>query len=107
LDGTWSGILKLSSGGQAAPEVPIILMLQQRDSTLAGTLTPTGKNSVPIQHGKVEGASVSFDMLGENPSLKFTGTLTNGHLMLYIEGTLRVGEQERPLKGSADMDRQR
>ena len=84
----------------------MVLILHQDGSTFSGTISAEGKSPVRIQNGKIEGAKVTFDILGQNPSLKFAGTLTNGLLKLDVEGSVRVGEQDRQLKGSMDMTRE-
>src|SRR5215472_17256869 len=107
VGGRWSGKLKLSSGNEAAPEVAMILVLQQDGSTLSGTICAVGKAPAPIQSGSIKGARVTFDVPGQNPSLKFAGTLIERRLKLDVEGSLRVGEEERQLKGSMDMTREK
>jgi hypothetical protein len=81
------------------PQAAMVLTLQQDGSTLSGTICAVGKDPVPIQNGSVKGGAVAFDISSQNPSLKFTGTLIEGRLELDVEGSLRVGEEERQLKG--------
>ena len=104
LTGTWSGTLHAQTGGQAQ-EVAMVLVLQQHRSALSGTLRAAGKDPVPIRHGRIAGARVTFDLLDQNPALQFDGALSGSQLQFHFKGTVRVDDGEHPLTGTLNLKR--
>jgi hypothetical protein len=52
IAGKWSGSMTVSAAGGQTKDVGMALALQQNGSELTGTLTPFGKDPLPIQKGR-------------------------------------------------------
>jgi len=77
----------------------------QLTGTWSGTLRAAGKDPVPIRHGRIAGARVTFDLLDQNPALQFDGALSGSQLQFHFKGTVRVDDGEHPLTGTLNLKR--
>ena len=111
VTGHWSGILTITApeprpGDPAlqTAKVALVADLQQTGDTVTGTVTPAGKDPIPIEHGKLQGSHLTFEV-NANPSLQFDGALSGPLLNLTVEGSVTVNQVERKLKGTLDLKR--
>lgn len=67
--GKWSGNLTIADGdGQPRPAY---LVLKQDGDKLSGTAGPDANEQHPIQNGKVENDTLTFELANENSVMKF------------------------------------
>ena len=59
LTGTWSGSFKAEGSDHSIPQ---LLMLKQQGRTLAGTAGPNEGEQYPIENGKIDGNTASFQV---------------------------------------------
>ena len=59
LTGKWSGTFKVDGGDQTVPQ---LFILKQRDKTLTGSGGPNAGEQYPIEHGRIEGDDVRFEL---------------------------------------------
>ena len=79
LTGKWDGAFIISINGQQQDDVAF-MNLTQKDKVITGTVGPTLDQQWPITSGKVDGATVSLDVQGDGPLIKFTLTMVDGRL---------------------------
>lgn len=59
LGGTWSGTFKVDGGDHTVPQ---LLILKQQGKTLTGSGGPNAGEQYPIEHGRIEGDDVKFEL---------------------------------------------
>ena len=84
--GTWSG--SFTPAGQEPG--PAWLVLKQDGSKLTGTAGPSADMQHELSNGKVEGATVTFEVAGEETTMKF---------VLKLDGDSLKGEASRERDG--------
>jgi hypothetical protein len=59
LTGKWSGTFKVNGGDHTVPQ---LFLLKQQDKTLTGSGGPNAGEQYPIEHGRIEGDDVKFEL---------------------------------------------
>ena len=84
--GTWTGTFTPSG----KEEGPALLVLKQQGTALTGTAGPNSDEQREIQHGKVENGVLTFEISGEEATMKF---------VLHQKGDDLEGEATRESDG--------
>ena len=59
LTGKWSGTFKVDGGDHTVPQ---LFLLKQQGKTLTGSGGPNAGEQYPIEHGRIEGDDVRFEL---------------------------------------------
>jgi hypothetical protein len=80
-------------------------VLTQNGSALTGTFSESEGDPVNIHAGKVENNKVTFEVAGEDFSIRMEGTLSSGQLKLDLTGIGKSKEESFELKGTMSLKR--
>ena len=69
--GTWTGTLTASTPN-GSEQHPALLVLKQEGAKLTGTAGPDSSEQHPIENGKAENGSLTFEVPAGNAIMKFT-----------------------------------
>jgi hypothetical protein len=79
LTGTWTGPFIMTMDGQTRDDTAM-MVLKHKGAELTGTAGPNAEQQWPIVKGKVDGASLEFDVQSDEPLIHFSLKLVEGHL---------------------------
>ncbi len=83
IDGKWIGSIDGPGGA-----VQLTYVLAAKGTELTGTAAGPDGNATPLEHGKIEGAKVSFSLtfnFGQPMTFAYTGTLSGKELKLHSD----------------------
>ena len=100
LTGTWSGPFIMTLDGETRDHTAFMI-LKQKGTELTGTAGPTAEQQWPILKGKVDGASVEFDVQSDDPLIHFSLKLVEGHL----KGEAKAEQDGRKFSATVDLQR--
>ena len=100
LSGKWSGSFKVDGGDQH--NVPQLFILKQQGNALTGSGGPNAGEQYPIEHGRVDGDAVQFDLTtGE---WKFTYQLKSTEAD-SLNGTIKLESPDESRKAKVSLAR--
>jgi hypothetical protein len=106
LSGNWTGKADLTMNDERST-VPVFMSLKQDGATVTGTAGETKSEQHPIQNGKVEGDTLTFQIKWnedeDTPLMTLRLTLKNGHLVGTAKGHTDDGDADATL----DLERER
>lgn len=100
LSGQWSGSFNTTLDGQSKQDT-IHMVLKQNGTELTGSAGPSADQQWPISNGKIDGASVTFDVQTPEPLIKFDLKLVEGHL----KGGAKAEHEGRSMTAVIDAQR--
>jgi len=81
VTGTWKGTATMSRpGGADSREGPAMLVLKQDGATVTGSGGPDEQRSQPIQNGKIDGDTFTFELQTADKPIVFKMKLVDGRL---------------------------
>jgi hypothetical protein len=100
LTGTWSGPFIMTMDGTTHDDTALMI-LKQKGAELTGTAGPNVDRQWPIVKGKVDGASVEFDVQSDDPLIHFSLKLVEGHL----KGEAKAQQDGHTFSATLDLQR--
>lgn len=103
LTGKWSGSFTIIGEDGSPNDERIFMDLKQAGAELSGTAGPSAEKQWAIAKGKVDGASVSFQVQSDGPLISFALTLSEGRL----KGDASAEQDGRKLSAKVDAGREK
>ena len=100
LTGTWTGPFIMTMDGQTRDDTAM-MVLKHKGAELTGTAGPNAEQQWPILKGKVDGASLEFDVQSDEPLIHFSLKLVEGHL----KGVAKAEHDGHKLSATVDLQR--
>ena len=100
LTGTWTGPFIMTLDGQTREDTAL-MVLKQKGTELTGTAGPNADQQWPIVKGKVDGASLEFDVQSDEPLIHFSLKFVEGHL----KGDAKAEQDGHTFSAKLDLQR--